>query len=99
MEPGKFYLCPLPFYWTVIGRYIRPDGMFHMLMDQVIYFRRPGATFDVLVSKGLPPKEGDSGALYHSFKSRQIRVRADSNLIIPWEDDNGKPQKTPWVKE
>ena len=53
MEPGKYYLFSCPFFWTFVGRYVRPHSFQHVIIDNAGYFTRTGATFDVLCTKGF----------------------------------------------
>lgn len=85
MEVGRFYLFAAPFFWTFVARYVRPAGLHDIVVDDVIYFTRPGATFDILTTKGLQPN-----SKYHTMRGEQL-IPAQGPKF-PWHAE------TPWVK-
>lgn len=101
MREGQFYLVAAPFFWTVVGRYVKHLSFQDMVLADAMYFTRPGDTFDVLCSKGLV-LSGEKRSLYHPLAvplvlPDGVEVRGGvivpaSGLKYPW----GAP--TPWVK-
>lgn len=86
MEPGKFYLIAAPWFWTFVGRYVRHLNFSEIILEDAIYFTRPGATFDVLARKGLV-----SNSQIHPLPG-QIIIPSQG-LKIPWL------AQTPWVEK
>jgi hypothetical protein len=88
MEPGTFWLFACPWFFTVVGRFVRHVNFQEMEIEDALYFTRTGATFDVLCTKGMVP--GREGSKYHPLPGRVIIPTA--GLKIPWL------APTPWVK-
>lgn len=104
MREGQFYLVSAPFFWTVVGRYVRHLNFMKVVLADAMYFTRTGATFDVLCAEGLVlTGDRDRRSLYHPMRKplllpdgtevrNGILVPANG-LEFPW----GAP--TPWVKQ
>ena len=79
-------MLALPWFFTVVGRFVRQVNFREIELSDALYFTRTGATFDVLSSKGMQ-KESQ----FHHFAEKRIIV-PDGGIKIPWT------AKTPWVK-
>jgi hypothetical protein len=90
VEKGKFYLFSSPFFWTFVGRFMRRVDMYDIEANDVIYFTRTGATFDILCKSGLI-MSGDRKSLYH-YCGDGILIPAQGPKF-PWH------AKTPWAKK
>jgi hypothetical protein len=89
MEPGKFYLFSCPFYWTFVARFRKQLNFQELLVEDAIYFTRPGATFDVLCHKGLV-RSGSNKSQYHG-PFPELIIPAHPTVKFPWLAE------TPWV--
>lgn len=86
MEPGKWYLFAVAFYFTFVGRFVRELNFKRLVIDHSGYFTRTGATFDVLTTKGLQP-----GTKFHADNPVPIMIPNDGP-VWPWL------AATPWFK-
>jgi hypothetical protein len=88
-EPGKFYLFACPWDWTHVAEYVCPINSHQHVVKNCGYFTRTGATFDILVTKGLQPNSE-----FHPTPGGPEEIIASPfNKVMPWLAN------TPWVKE
>jgi len=86
MEKDKFYLIAGPWFWTVVGRYVRHANLQDIELADAVYFTFTGATFDVLCRDGM-----NSKSKYHGPLPEGSLFPAQG-LKIPWLAE------TPWIR-
>lgn len=92
MEQGEWWLISCPWFWTVVGRFVRQVNFQECLMEDVIYFTRTGATFDKLSTKGIVAETQYNGP---SVVGQKILVPTQGLKYqwlapTPWANKKGK---------
>lgn len=92
MHEGRYYLFACPWFFTVVGRFVRYANFQEIEVRDAVYFTRTGATFDKLCTDGMVG--GPQGSKYHPLKDREdegVLIPA-AGLKVPWL------APTPWAK-
>lgn len=87
LEPGKFYLFACPWDWTFVGEYVGHWGNMIVIRNGG-YFRRTGATFDILSESGFT-----KGTIFCARKDGAAQQIPAGGPWWPWTAE------TPWVKK